>query len=132
MTTGSGVSFVVPVYNKAAYLPDVLATIRAQRGDSARQYIFVDDGSTDDSLAILERLTAGWPNTVVVSQENLGSAHAANRGIALAVQHGDNGTRHLLEQMLTSEEDHVDWLETQLGLVESLGEQLYLSEQLHA
>ena len=55
-----------------------------------------------------------------------------NQGIVLAVQHGDNGTRHLLEEMLTSEEDHVDWLETQLGLVESLGEQLYLSEQLHA
>jgi bacterioferritin len=54
-----------------------------------------------------------------------------NRGIALSVEHGDNGTRHLLETMLTSEEDHVDWLETQLGLVESLGEQLYLSEQLH-
>jgi bacterioferritin len=54
-----------------------------------------------------------------------------NQGIALAGQHGDNGTRHLLEEMLTSEEGHVDWLETQLGLVESLGEQLYLSQQLH-
>jgi bacterioferritin len=54
-----------------------------------------------------------------------------NRGIALAVQHGDNGTRRLLEEMLTSEEDHVDWLEIQLGLVESLGEKLYLGEQLH-
>jgi bacterioferritin len=54
-----------------------------------------------------------------------------NRGIALAVELADNGTRHLLEKMLISEEDHVDWLETQLGLVESLGEQLYLSEQLH-
>jgi bacterioferritin len=54
-----------------------------------------------------------------------------NRGIALAVEQADNGTRHLLDEMLTSEEDHVDWLETQLGLVESLGEQLYLSEQLH-
>lgn len=55
-----------------------------------------------------------------------------NRGIATAVEHADNGTRHLLEDMLTSEEDHVDWLETQLGLVESLGQQLYLSEQLHS
>ncbi|HZA00518.1 MAG TPA: bacterioferritin [Acidimicrobiales bacterium] len=55
-----------------------------------------------------------------------------NRGIATAVEHSDNGTRHLLEGMLTSEEDHVDWLETQLGLVESLGQQLYLSEQLHS
>jgi bacterioferritin len=53
-----------------------------------------------------------------------------NDGIALAVTHADNGTRGLLESMLTSEEDHVDWLETQLGLVDALGEQLYLSEQL--
>lgn len=54
-----------------------------------------------------------------------------NRGIALAVAQADNGTRDLLEKMLTSEEDHVDWLETQLDLIESLGEQLYLSQHLH-
>jgi len=53
-----------------------------------------------------------------------------NRGIALAVESGDNGTRELLADMLVSEEEHVDWLETQLYLVESLGAQLYLSEQL--
>jgi bacterioferritin len=53
-----------------------------------------------------------------------------NRGIALAVEQGDNGTRELLAGMLVSEEEHVDWLETQLYLVESLGAQLYLSEQL--
>jgi bacterioferritin len=53
-----------------------------------------------------------------------------NRGIARCVELGDNGTRELLADMLTSEEDHVDWLETQLGLVDKLGEQLYLSEQL--
>jgi bacterioferritin len=53
-----------------------------------------------------------------------------NDGIATAVAAGDNGTRELLEKMLVSEEDHVDWLETQLGLVDSLGEQLYLGQQL--
>jgi bacterioferritin len=53
-----------------------------------------------------------------------------NNGIAQAVAAGDNGTRDMLEKMLVSEEDHVDWLETQLNLVESLGEQLYLSQQL--
>ena len=54
-----------------------------------------------------------------------------NRGIALAVELGDNGTRELLAGMLVSEEQHVDWLETQLSLVADLGEQLYLNEQLH-
>ena len=53
-----------------------------------------------------------------------------NRGIAQCVEVGDNGTRELLAGMLTSEEEHVDWLETQLALVAALGEQLYLSEQM--
>ncbi|MBK8067041.1 MAG: bacterioferritin [Rhodanobacteraceae bacterium] len=38
----------------------------------------------------------------------------------------DFGTRELLEDILESEEEHVDWLETQLGLIDSLGEALYL------
>ena len=38
----------------------------------------------------------------------------------------DYATRELLEDILESEEEHVDWLETQLGLIESLGEALYL------
>lgn len=53
-----------------------------------------------------------------------------NNGIAKCVALGDNGTRELLADMLTSEEDAVDWLETQLDLVDKLGEQLYLSEQM--
>ena len=54
-----------------------------------------------------------------------------NRGIALAVAKGDNGTRALLEQILKNEEDAVDWLETHLGLVEQLGRERYLAEQMH-
>jgi len=79
-----GVSFVVPVYNKAAWLPRVLRQIEAQHGDFAREFIFVDDGSTDDSLAILEATTAHWRNVTIRRQTNHGSAHATNQGIALA------------------------------------------------
>lgn len=82
--TGRGVSFVVPVFNKADWLPDVLKRIRAQRGEFDRQYVFVDDGSTDRSLEILKEVTAGWPDCVIESQPNAGSAAATNRGIALA------------------------------------------------
>jgi bacterioferritin len=53
-----------------------------------------------------------------------------NEGIAKAASLGDNGTRELLEKMLVSEENHLDWRETQLSLADELGEQLYLSQQI--
>ena len=53
-----------------------------------------------------------------------------NRGIALARDLGDNASRELLERMLISEEAHTDWLETQLGLIEKLGESMYCAQQL--
>jgi bacterioferritin len=53
-----------------------------------------------------------------------------NRAIALCVAESDNTSRDLLEDMLESEEEHLDWLETQLGLIKQLGEKTYLAEQL--
>jgi bacterioferritin len=55
-----------------------------------------------------------------------------NRGIALAVQVGDNGSRELFESLLVDEEEHVDWLETQLETIRQIGLENYLSEQLHS
>jgi bacterioferritin len=53
-----------------------------------------------------------------------------NRGIALAVARGDNGTRELLERKLTGEESHLDWLETQIRLIAEVGLANYLSVQI--
>ena len=58
------------------------------------------------------------------------SIERLNLGIATCSELGDNGTRELLEQILEGEEDHADWLETQLGLVAALGESNYLAQQL--
>ena len=53
-----------------------------------------------------------------------------NKAIAQAVAAGDNGTRDLLEEILESEEGHVDWLEAQLELIKQVGEQNYLAQQI--
>ena len=53
-----------------------------------------------------------------------------NNGIALSRDLGDNASRELLERMLISEEEHADWLETQLGLIAHLGEPMYCAQQL--
>ena len=55
-----------------------------------------------------------------------------NAGIAACVGAGDNATRHLLETILVSEEEHADWLETQLETIRQIGVEHYLAQQLHA
>lgn len=54
-----------------------------------------------------------------------------NRGIALCVQIGDNGSRDLLESILTDEEEHIDWLEAQLHAISEMGIENYLAQHLH-
>ncbi len=51
-------------------------------------------------------------------------------GIALAESKGDYVSRELLTSIQRSEEAHVDWIETQVGLIAALGETAYLAEQL--
>lgn len=53
-------------------------------------------------------------------------------GIAFCFERGDHGSRELLETILEGEEEHADWLETQLDLIDRIGEQLYLSQNLDA
>jgi len=53
-----------------------------------------------------------------------------NEGIEACRAKGDNGTRVLLEKMLGDEEEHVEWLEEQQRLVDTLGEAAYLAEQI--
>ncbi len=50
--------------------------------------------------------------------------------IAHAEQAGDYVSRDLFAAILASEEEHIDWLETQLGLIERLGETAYLQTKL--
>jgi bacterioferritin len=53
-----------------------------------------------------------------------------NSGIALCVDRDDNGSRDLLAEILEGEEEHADWLESQLSLVEQLGQSHYLAQQI--
>jgi bacterioferritin len=53
-----------------------------------------------------------------------------NRGVEIARDKGDNGTRALLEHILKEEEEHVDWLEAQLGIIKEIGVENYLAQQL--
>jgi len=55
---------------------------------------------------------------------------AYNEAIRIAVEVGDNGTRELLEETLEDEEEHTDWLESQITQVDQMGLPIYLTEQI--
>ena len=53
-----------------------------------------------------------------------------NQGIEACRKSGDNATEDLMTKILVSEEEHTDWLETQLELIRQVGEQNYLAQQI--
>ena len=54
-----------------------------------------------------------------------------NDGIRLCRERGDSGSEDMLTKILRAEEEHADWLETQLRLISELGDKTYLAQQLH-
>ena len=77
-------SVVVPVYNAERYLNKALQSILDQDFTDF-ELILVDDGSTDDSLTVLEAFAEKDTRVIVLNNEvNRGAAEARNRGIEIA------------------------------------------------
>jgi bacterioferritin len=60
----------------------------------------------------------------------MGGVKHYNALIDLCIQVKDNGTRELIDPILAESEEHVDWLETQLNVIATIGLERYLTEQL--
>ena len=76
------VDVLMPAYNAAWSLPETLASIQAQTFKDIR-IIVVDDGSTDDTAAVLSRIAALDPRIHIVTQKNGGIVAALNAGLAV-------------------------------------------------
>ncbi len=60
----------------------------------------------------------------------MGGVNAYNELVDLCIRLKDNGTHKLALEILADSEEHVDWLETQLGLIATVGLERYLAEQM--
>ena len=60
------ISFVCPIFNKSEYLEEVLNSIKTQVGSFDKEYIFIDDGSEDDSFERLKCITKNWKETKIL------------------------------------------------------------------
>lgn len=77
------ISVIVPVHNGQAYLEDCIESIESQSGQTL-EVIVVDDGSTDDTASVCERLAKRYKNLQVITLPDLGVSTARNRGLEQA------------------------------------------------
>ena len=107
----------------------------------------IDEMKDADELIERIRFLEGLPNMQRLSSVRVGETateklqlalaleveaiERLNAGVARCTELGDTGSRDLLAQILHGEEAHADWLETQLSLVDQLGDTAYLAEQIH-
>jgi glycosyltransferase involved in cell wall biosynthesis len=73
----AAVSVVIPTFNRAAYLTEALTSVICQ-GNVVREIVVVDDGSTDDTRAVLDAVAE--PRLKVLAQDRKGPAAARNHG----------------------------------------------------
>lgn len=84
MNVDSEVSVVIPVYNAAKFLDTCVESIVNQKTKWSYEAIFINDGSTDNSLEILEQWANAYDNIIIINQENQGVSSARNAGIDAA------------------------------------------------
>ena len=77
------VSIIIPIYNTAERLPGCLDSVLSQTHQNL-EIILVDDGSTDDSPAIIQTYAKKDSRIKVITQKNQGQSAARNRGLKQA------------------------------------------------
>lgn len=77
------VSVVIPAYNAEAHIEECIESVVAQQVDFATELIVVDDGSTDNTWALLSKHAAA----ILLRQDNRGPAAARNAGVRQAQGH---------------------------------------------
>ncbi len=84
MSNDIKVSVVIPVYNSIPYLEECLDSVGTQTLSSI-EIICVDDGSTDDSLSLLNKYAQDDPRIHILQQKNQYAGVARNTGLAKAI-----------------------------------------------
>jgi glycosyltransferase involved in cell wall biosynthesis len=77
------VSIIIPVYNAEKYLVECIESLLVQTLKEC-EFIFINDGSKDSSLEILERYKKMDSRIILINQENQGVSIARNQGLSVA------------------------------------------------
>lgn len=125
-------SLIIPIYNSEKLLPRCLDSLAVQETRYDFEVILVDDGSTDNSLAIAQAYAKKNPRFKVLTQENQGIGGARNTGLRQAqgkyvglIDNDDKVTKDYVQRLLDeSEESHYDIVRCSFQVVDPLTEKV--------
>ncbi|HET6268013.1 MAG TPA: glycosyltransferase family 2 protein, partial [Acidobacteriota bacterium] len=112
MKVNPQVSFIVPCYNYARYLPDCLNSILALEGAGYYEIILIDDASTDNTLEVIQSFRDSRIRLIRHAQ-NMGHARTINEGLSEArgkfvarIDPDDRYKPHFLTAVLPKFDEH--------------------------
>ena len=122
--TSPTVSVVMSCYNGESFLPEAIESILLQTSKDL-EFILIDDGSKDDTLAVIRRHAAKDNRIVVVEKENTGLADSLNVGIRIArgewiarIDQDDIAIPHRIEAQLDYVRTYSDTILVGSGCIE--------------
>lgn len=123
------VSIIVPVYNLENYIGNTIQSLLSQTYKNL-EIIIVDDGSTDSSLSIIQKMASNDSRIIYTSQSNGGAAKARNTGLSLATGEfitfvdGDDmlSPNAIADNIDYFSDKEIDWVAFSIKRVDAKGE----------
>ena len=138
-TGGGKVSVIIPNYNYSRYLPERLRSILSQTR-KPDEIIFLDDNSTDDSIAIAAEILGGdnVEYTILSNEKNLGVFRQWTKGLQLAkgdwiwiAEADDSCEEEFLERMLSRARANVNLVYAQSTIIDESGDVVAAQNRRH-
>lgn len=92
--------------------------------------LFLDGVPNMQKYGVIEVGTSVREQLEFELKAEMGAVKLYNRGIKISREANDNGSADIFESLLKDEEGHVDWLEAQLHVIDEIGIERYLAEQV--
>jgi glycosyltransferase involved in cell wall biosynthesis len=77
-------TYIVLIHNNESNIPNLIASLKQVEGNLRKEFIFIDDGSTDNSLSVLKLAVNDLPRTTIITQQNQGPSISINKASSLA------------------------------------------------
>lgn len=77
-------TYIILIYNNISNISSLVSSLKNIEGNLRREFIFIDDGSSDGSLPLLKECTKDLPRTTIITQQTQGPSISINKALSLA------------------------------------------------